>query len=528
VKVPDGYKRCKCRDDDGRELGKHCPKLKRRDGSWNPSHGAWYGKTNVPGPGTEPRADLRAGGFETRDEMTDWFTAAIALLSIPAAGDDGYRARTQILALVRRARQQGEDLPSPGDIRRRHATGAALELGTTGDYLLSWLERHERAGDRKPATLRGYREHVAGRLMPHLGEVPLQKLNADHIWLVFEAIDRENVRITAAKASEDPEVSKTAAGRRPTGTETKRRILATLRSALGEAATSAAGRPQLIAVNPAAAITIGRGEGKQKSARSKARLWTSAREAAWRKRYAEKIDGLDRPHQYLAWKNAEMRPSNVMIWKPEHLGQFLDLATEDRLYAMFTLIAYCGLRRGEACGLRWEDVDFDAAAIMIGPTIVQVGWDALEQEDAKSGASEDWVRIEPLIAGTLKDWRRLQVAERLKWGETWKDTGRVFTRENGQPYHPAHVSERFYRLAFDAGMPPVRLHDLRHGAATLALGAGKTMKEVQALMRHSSESITSDIYAAVMPELKAEVSAAVVDMVPRKNAGRFGRAAAGS
>jgi integrase len=528
VKVPDGYKRCKCRDAAGRELGAQCPNLKRRDGSWNPSHGTYYGKTIVPVPDGEPRADLRAGGFAGREEMTDWFTAAIALLSIPAKGKDGHRARMQILALIRRARQQGEDLPSPGDIRRRHATGAALELGTTGDYLLSWLERHERAQDRKKSTLRGYREHVTGRLMPHIGEVPLQKLNADHIWLVFDAVDRENERIAAVRASEDPEIRKTGAGRRVTGTETKRRILATIRSALGEAATSAAGRPQLIAVNPAAAMTIGRGDGKQKSARSKARLWTAAREAAWRKRYAVRIDGLDRPHQYLAWKNAAMRPSNVMIWKPEHLGQFLDLVTQDRLYAMFSLIAYCGLRRGEACGLRWEDVDFDAAAIMIGPTIVQVGWDALEQEDAKSDASEDWVRIEPLVADTLKDWRKQQVAERLKWGETWKDTGRVFTMENGEPYHPAHVSERFYRLAFAAGMPPVRLHDLRHGAATLALAAGKTMKEVQALMRHSSESITSDIYAAVMPELKAEVSAAVVEMVPRKNAGRFGRKAANS
>ena len=518
MKVPDGRKRCKCREN-GRELGASCQKLKRKDGSWNPSHGTWYGKTQVPVPDGEPRADLRAGGFETREEMREWFAAAIVLLSVPAAGPDGYRARMQILALIRNARQQGEDLPSPGDIRRRHATGAALELGTTGDYLLSWLERHEHAQDRKKTTLRGYREHVTARLIPHIGAVPLQKLNADHIWLVFEAVARENEKTAAALESGDP------AGRRLTGTETQRRILATLRSALGEAATSAAGRPQLIAVNPAASMTIGRGEGKQKSARSRARLWTSAREAAWRRRLAERCDGLDAPHRYLAWKNAAMRPSNVMIWKPGHLGRFLDSVTEDRLYAMFSVIAYCGLRRGEACGLRWEDVDYDAGAIAVGPTIVQVGWDAVEQEDAKSDASEDWVRIEPLVADTLREWRKEQVAERLQWGAAWTDSGRVFTREDGTAYHPAQVTERFYRLAYAAGLPPVRLHDLRHGAATLALAAGKSMKEVQALLRHSSEKITSDIYAAVMPELKAEVSAAVVDMVPRKKRGPLGRPA---
>jgi integrase len=526
MKVPEGYKRCKCRDDDGRELGKDCPKLRRRDGSWNPSHGAWYGKTLVPVPGSEPRADLRAGGFETREEMTRWFADAVALLSIPPEGPDGYRARMQILTLIRNARREGDTLPGFDDIRRRHSTGAALELGTTGDYLLSWLERHERAQDLKRSTMRGYRAHVTDRLIPHLGTVPLQKLNADHIWRVFEAVDRENARITGALESGDPEERKAVAGRRPTGIETKRRILATLRSALADAASSAPGRKRLVADNVAEGVKIGRQDGKQKGARSRARLWTSAREEAWRRRFAERSEGLDKPHRYLTWKNAEMRPSNVMIWKPDHLGRFLDSAADDRLYAMFSLIAYCGLRRGEAAGLRWEDVDYDAAAVAIGPTIVQVGWDALEQEDAKSDASEDWVRIEPLLADTLRDWRKQQVAERLAWGETWTDSGRVFTRENGMPYHPAQVSERFYRLAFAAGMPPVRLHDLRHGAATLALAAGKTMKEVSAMMRHSSEAITSEIYAYVLPELRAEVSAAVVDMVPRRRAGRFGRAAA--
>jgi integrase len=104
----------------------------------------------------------------------------------------------------------------------------------------------------------------------------------------------------------------------------------------------------------------------------------------------------------------------------------------------------------------------------------------------------------------------------------------VFTREDGTAYHPAQVSERFYRLQYAADMPPVRLHDLRHVTATLALAAGNSMKEVQALMRHSSEAITSAIYASVLPELKAEVSAAVVSIVPRSRTGRFARKAAGN
>jgi hypothetical protein len=67
--------------------------------------------------------------------------------------------------------------------------------------------------------------------------------------------------------------------------------------------------------------------------------------------------------------------------------------------------------------------------------------------------------------------------------------------------------------------PPIRLHDLRHGAATLALAAGKDIKAVSAMLRHSSHKITGDIYASVLPELAAEVSGAVEAMVPRKAAG---------
>lgn len=521
MKIPKGFKRCKCRDDNGRELGAKCPKLRRRDGSWNPSHGAWYGKTDLPAVEQAARATLRAGGFASQDDMARWFSDAISLLAVPEEGPGGHKARLEILAIIQKARAEGSSLPPVDDIRLRYATGAAFEPGTTGDYLLGWLARHEKEQDWTESTLHEYKRITMRRLIPNLGTVPLARLSAKNIWDMFDAIDQVSTEITAARESGDPEVRKSAAGKRPTGITTKRRNLAVLRSALADAASSAPGRPRLIAVNVAAGIKFGRQGGKRKTARSKARLWTAGREAAWRKDYLERSDGKNSQGRYLAWKNVPARPSNVMIWKPEHLGQFLDSVTQDRLYAMFSVIAYCGLRRGEACGLRWEDVDWETGSVMIGPTIVQAGWSAVEKEDAKADASDDWVRLEAVVMGALKEWRRQQTAERLLWGPDWHDTGRVFTHEDGTAYHPAQVSERFFRLAYKEGLPPIRLHDLRHGAATLALAAGKSMKEVSAMLRHSSEAITSEIYASVLPELKAEVSAAVVSMVPRKRAAEF-------
>src|SRR5439155_18622272 len=80
----------------------------------------------------------------------------------------------------------------------------------------------------------------------------------------------------------------------------------------------------------------------------------------------------------------------------------------------------------------------------------------------------------------------------------WVDTGLVFTTSTGQAVHPADVTDHFQDLARQAGLPPIRLHDLRHGAATIALAAGVDMKTVQAMLRHSSVSITADTYTSVL------------------------------
>jgi len=102
-------------------------------------------------------------------------------------------------------------------------------------------------------------------------------------------------------------------------------------------------------------------------------------------------------------------------------------------------------------------------------------------------------------------------------GEAWTDSGKVFTREDGVPLHPASVSDRFRRLFDEAGLPPVRLHDLRHGAASLMLAAGVPMKVVQETLGHSSSALTADTYTSVYPEVAAEAAEAAAALVPRRS-----------
>ena len=92
----------------------------------------------------------------------------------------------------------------------------------------------------------------------------------------------------------------------------------------------------------------------------------------------------------------------------------------------------------------------------------------------------------------------------------------VFTREDGSALHPASVTARFERLVRDADLPPIRLHDLRQGAATLARAGSANLKVVSEMLGHSSISITADTYTSVLPEVAREAAEAAARLVPRK------------
>ena len=87
-------------------------------------------------------------------------------------------------------------------------------------------------------------------------------------------------------------------------------------------------------------------------------------------------------------------------------------------------------------------------------------------------------------------------------GSDWTKTALVFTTDTGEPVYPSHVIDTLRTIAHRAGLPPIRLHDLRHGAATHALSAGVDMKTISDMLGHSSITITADTYTNVADELK--------------------------
>jgi integrase len=134
----------------------------------------------------------------------------------------------------------------------------------------------------------------------------------------------------------------------------------------------------------------------------------------------------------------------------------------------------------------------------------------------KSEASDASVALDQATVTVLRAWRKAQVIERMERGPAWTDAGRVFTHQDGRALHPSTMTALFQRLAFQVDLPPIREHDMRHGAASLARNGGADMKAIQSMLRHSSLAITADTYTSLFADEGHQVAEAVASVVPRK------------
>jgi integrase len=227
----------------------------------------------------------------------------------------------------------------------------------------------------------------------------------------------------------------------------------------------------------------------------------------------------DRPlvwteHRVQAWRRTGERPAASMVWTPEHAGAFLDAASDDELYALWHLIAFRGLRRSEAVGLPWSDVDLDRRTVTIRETRVQVGADVVEG-DTKTDSSARTVSLDAGTVEVLRAHRRRQAELRLLLGSAWVDTGLVFAKADGSALVPDSVSQRFDRLVIRTGLPPVRLHDLRHLAASLTYRATRDLKLTSQMLGHASTAITEQVYTSVFEDVEREAAEQAAALVPR-------------
>jgi integrase len=193
-----------------------------------------------------------------------------------------------------------------------------------------------------------------------------------------------------------------------------------------------------------------------------------------------------------------LRQTELRVWSAGQLRAFLEHVSEDRLYALWLLYATTGLRRGEALGLRWEDVDLDAGTVLVRRNLTLVNGRTVVQE-TKTKHGRRKVALDPATVAALRRHRVRQLEDQLVAAGAWEGGDLVFCWEDGRELHPARVSRWFTEHAAAAGLPAIRLHDVRHAFATVALSNGVPITVVSRRLGHATVSITLDVYSHVLP-----------------------------
>lgn len=468
------YQRCFCRDPQTRRpLGRKCPKLKAK------GHAAgWFFRYDAPRGPDGRRRQPEVGPFPTQKAAEEELAAALARLG----GGAGVPDRSVLTSTYL-------DTYIAGKINLKPRTWA------TDDEIINlyWKPAlgHLRLVDvRDHHVAEAIREMMKiNRQLPD-GERPSEMLRR----MLYARAEDERRHLAPGEKRRKKSVKPLSAARIA-------RAFAVLRAAMNAAV------PGKITVSPCAGVELPR------AAKVRPLAWTGQREAAFRAaldkrmRTASAERDLTAVETQALWAAKDLRPCPVMVWMPAHTGRFLDSIASERLFALFCLVAYCGLRRDEAIGLTWPEVDLDEGVAYIRETGSGDG--------PKSEAGVRVVPLPALVVQALKPWRAQQLADRLAWGRDWTDTARVFTREDGSNVPGQWTSNRFETLAHRADLPPIRFHDLRHGAASLAKAAGLDSKYIAALLGHARSSFTDDVYVTLFPEVAKAAAEAAAAVVPR-------------
>jgi integrase len=224
----------------------------------------------------------------------------------------------------------------------------------------------------------------------------------------------------------------------------------------------------------------------------------------------------------IRWELASTNPVTVSLkpkrehfeqrhWETKLAGEFLRRVQDDRLAAVWQLLVTTGCRRGELLGLRWCDVDLDAATITIRRARVLAGRNVII-ETPKSAKSRRTIAIDQRTTRSLRRWQTKQAEERLRIGPRWKDTdGHLVTEPDGTLPNPNTFLRRFKALAKQVGLPAIALHGVRHTYITSAFDANLDESVISDRAGHSDSRITRNVYRHTLKRKDAEAAEAVAN-----------------
>jgi integrase len=220
------------------------------------------------------------------------------------------------------------------------------------------------------------------------------------------------------------------------------------------------------------------------------------------------------PAELVAEKpNGKKITQEMQTWNQEEIRKFLKVAKQKSLQTevFYTLALETGMRKGELCGLIWGDINFEAGMVSVIRTLLKSGINPI-LGTPKNGKSRT-IKLSKTTVELLKKLKVKQSEIKLCQGTKLDDQNYIFTKQNGKPLQINNLAENeFNKLITQAGVKKIRIHDLRHTAATLMIENGVPIKEVSERLGHSDVGITLNRYSHVTPAMQ-EKAALVMDQI---------------
>lgn len=329
---------------------------------------------------------------------------------------------------------------------------------TLGGWFDLWFKDY--CGDKKYLTVKQYKSMTETHIRPALGAVKLSKLTPPQIQSFYNELQRSGRTVK----EKDKETGMTITRQEPLSTKTIKNIHGIMSKALSTAVDVG-----YIKSNPAERVTLPRVEKK------------------------------------------EIHPLT-----DEQIKAFMKACTGHDYERVYKLILFTGLREGEALGLTWDCVDFEAGTIKIVKQLQKrperdggYTFAPLKNDKART------ITAAPFVMKILEEQEKAQLCQRLRAGEVWqgwqsleeRKTGLVFTRDSGRHLDCTMLYKAYKKLAEQIGAPESRVHDLRHTFAVLSLQNGDPIKTVQDNLGHATAAFTLDVYGHVSEKMKEDSAA---------------------
>ena len=390
------------------------------------------------------------------------------------------------------------------------------------DFSEYWLTEY---ADKqlRPTTVAGYR-FMLRRILPAVGHIRLDKLQPHHLMELYANLQEGGMR-AGTKMSPAVDFAETLKVQKITKVSIAQKAGISVKVVYALTRGENITRESAQKISDALGIPLKRsfktvpGEDKPLSAKTVLhhhRLISSILDKAvkWQVIFANPCDRVEAP---------KVERKEAKYLDEIQAAELLDcLEREPVQYrAMISLLLYSGMRRGELCGLTWEDVKIDECLIDINKSSLYLSDRGIFDDETKNFSSKRVIKVPDLVMRLLSEHKRTQTEELFRLGDGWTRTNKVFTQSNGKPIHPDTITGWFRKFIKRNNLPKVSIHSLRHTNATLLIANGTDLRTVSKRLGHSNMTTTGNIYTHAIQtadERAAETLGDILTPAQRKKA----------